>query len=97
MREIDPTSAAGVAVTLLSYTAGISFLLFLAQVLFAPYFWYIVYREYGFRLVVWPSETYALREKYPLYRFLWNANTVLAFVILLSMFGIGIIHARYSL
>ncbi len=97
MREIDPTSTAGVALSVLSWTAGLSYLGIFAQIIFTPYFWYIIYREYGFRLVIWPHETYALRQKYPLYRFVWNASIALGFVLGLSLFGILMIFARYSL
>lgn len=96
MREIDPSSAAGIALTVLSYSAGVSFLLWLSQILLAPYFWYITYREYGLRLFLWHREVLALRRKYPVYRFVWSASMWLAIVCLLSLFGMGVVFARYS-
>jgi hypothetical protein len=95
MPEIDPTSVAGVALTVLSYGAGISLLLWLSQIVFTPYLWSIICKEYGFRLTLWPREAYALRQKYAAFRYLWNANIVVASVFFLSLFGMMLILVRY--
>ncbi len=96
MRNIDPSSMDGIVLTALSYGAGVSFLLLLSQVLLTPYYWTIIYREYGIRIFLWPHEALALRRKHPLFRFVWNASIALAFILLLSLFGMGAIYARHS-
>jgi len=96
---IDPASTAGIAMTVLKYGMAVSFAGLVGQIIFTPYFWYIAVREHGARAIFFmgPREVYDLRQKYPLYRFLWNLSLVMGGVFLLSLFGLLFIFARYSL
>jgi hypothetical protein len=94
--DIDPTSIAGIALTLLGYGVVGTFAILLSTIVFTPYVWYIIAREYGFRLVIWPSESLALRQKYPLFRFLWNVSLWAGVVLMLSIFGMLVVLVRYS-
>jgi hypothetical protein len=97
--NIDPASMAGIALTVLSYTAAVSFVGLLAQIIFVPYFLTIAVREFGARgfFFVGEHEAYELRRKYPLYRFLWNLSLTMGVVFVVSLTGIFGIYARYSL
>jgi len=96
MPDIDPTSIAGIALTVLGYAAIAGLATLLSTIVFTPYIWYIIHREYGFRLFLWPSETFALRDKYPLFRFVWNVSLWAGVVFLLSLFGMLVVLVRYS-
>lgn len=97
---IDPASTAGIALTVLGYGMAASFVGLVApQIILAPYFWYIVGREYGTRgffFMRW-RELSNLREKYPIYRFVWNLSVAMGATFFLSLFGSLLIFTRYSL
>jgi hypothetical protein len=97
--DFDPASAAGIALTVLKYGAAGSIGGLLATIFFTPYFWYVAIREYGARsfLFMWPREVIALREKYPLLRFVYDISLALLFMLFLSLFGMVLILVRYRL